>query len=148
MAEIAVPAGEAWSYRLDFTNLPAYNPDVTELVRVADGSGLGGVAGLGARYQFMLATPAGPHLVTLAVTRVVENAEVSADIEGAMTATETFRVEPSGDGACRVSLSLWLDIPGDTAPAVRDALLAGGRRQIRNELDAMQANLAAPSASQ
>ena len=35
--EIAAPLAEVWAYRLDFTNLPEYNPDVSGVERVADG---------------------------------------------------------------------------------------------------------------
>ena len=51
-----------WSYRLDFANLPEYNPDVSGLERVADGADgrSGGVCGVGARYSFGLADPRRP----------------------------------------------------------------------------------------
>ena len=38
-AVFSVPAETVWSYRLDFANLPEYNPDVQDVTRVADGTG-------------------------------------------------------------------------------------------------------------
>lgn len=140
--EVAAPARAVWAYRLDFTNLPAYNPDVTELVRTAEGAGPDGL-GVGARYRFTLATSHGPHTVNLVVSAVAEGAEVSATMEGAMTATETFRVAPLGEERCSVSLSLHLDLPPGLAPELRRELLDNGQVQIRKELDAMSAVFAA-----
>lgn len=144
-ATFGVPAAAVWRYRLDFANLPAYNPDVHGVVRVADGSGVGGVAGAGARYEFSLSTPQGTHPVTLEVTAVVEDTEVSASMAGRMSATETFVVESTGPGSCRASLTLWLDVPAALPEPVRRQLLDGGRAQIRAELDAMCANLGGES---
>ncbi len=63
-AEFDVPAQVVWAYRLDFANLPAYNPDVSDVTRVHDGDasggGGGGVRGPGARYRFTLADPRQP----------------------------------------------------------------------------------------
>src|SRR5271165_2243067 len=132
--EIAAPANEVWAYRLDFTNLPEYNHDVSGVERVEDGSGAGGVAGAGARYAFRLAAEHGSHPVTLTVT---------AAMKGGMSANEVFRVEPAGAGRCRATLSLWIDLPARLAADTALELLAGGRRQIRGELDAMQAVLEA-----
>ena len=49
-----VSAHEVWAYRLDFAHLPDYNPDVSGVERIADGTGDGGVNGAGARYRFTL----------------------------------------------------------------------------------------------
>jgi len=141
--EIAAPANEVWAYRLDFTNLPEYNHDVSGVERVEDGSGAGGVAGAGARYAFRLAAEHGSHPVTLTVTAAVEGEEVAAAMKGGMSANEVFRVEPAGAGRCRATLSLWIDLPARLAADTALELLAGGRRQIRGELDAMQAVLEA-----
>ena len=52
-----VTARDAWLYRLDFANLPEYNPDVSGVARVQEGAadGVGGLLGPGARYTFRLA---------------------------------------------------------------------------------------------
>jgi uncharacterized membrane protein len=141
--EIAAPATAVWAYRLDFTNLPEYNPDVTGVERVEDGSGPGGVVGAGAHYRFTLTTVHGSHPVTLRVTGAVEGEEVRAAMEGGMSAHETFRVEPIDDQRCRASLTLWIELPATIKSEMADKLLASGRRQIRGELDLMQAVLEA-----
>lgn len=139
--EIAAPLAEVWAYRLDFTNLPEYNPDVSGVERVADGSGDGGAAGAGACDAFNLATEHGSHPVTLTTTGAVKDREVAATMKGGMSANEVFVVEPAGTGRCRATLSLWIDLPARLAADTALELLAGGRRQIRGELDAMQAVL-------
>lgn len=136
--EIAAPAAAVWAYRLDFTNLPEYNPDVTGVERVTEGSGTGGAAGAGAHYRFTLATVHGPHPVTLSVTGAVEAKEVRAAMEGGMSAHETFAVESLGEHRCLASLSLWVELPPGLEPEMVDTLLASGREQIRKELDLMQ----------
>ena len=144
--EIAASAAVVWAYRLDFTNLPAYNPDVSGVERVAAGSGPGGAAGVGARYAFDLATQRGPHPVTLAITGALENESVSASMAGGLAANETFVVTALGEGRCRATLSLWLELPTGLAPEAARRLLAGGRAQIRGELDAMRSVLEAAPA--
>jgi len=135
---IAAPAAAVWAYRLDFTNLPEYNPDVSGVVRVADGSGPGGVTATGARYEFDLSTAQGPHRVTLVVTEAREDVEVSAQMAGAMTANETFLVERLDARTSRAVLRLWLDLPAGLPEEHARAILQNGRAQIRSELDGMQ----------
>ncbi len=132
------PAHDVWLLRLDFTNLPRYNPAVHDVERRTEGSGAGGVAGAGAAYRFTLDTPAGPHPVTLTVTGAEEDRRVNADMAGAMTAHESFVITPLDTGGCTAQLELWLDLPDGLDPATRDRMLEGGRREIRAELDAMK----------
>jgi hypothetical protein len=143
VVEIDAAPEVVWAYRLDFTSLPEYNPDVSGVTRVIDGTGAGGPAGAGARYEFSLATPVGAHAVSLTVTGVVADREVSAQMKGAMGAHETFGVEPIGAGRCRATLRLWLDLPPDLPAAQVGPVLENGRAQIRAELDGMQAILEA-----
>ncbi len=140
--EIDAPAADVWAYRLDFMNLPQYNPDVSAIERARDGSGPGGIAGAGAHYRFTLSTPVGPHPVTLTVTGVVEDREVRAEMAGGLSAHEVFVVDALGPTRCAATLSLWLDLPPSLDETVQADLLAGGRQQIRKELDLMGANLA------
>ncbi len=133
------PASDVWGYRLDFANLPAYNPAVTHIEQVTNGSGPGGDAGPGAVWHLTLETPHGSHPVTMTVTRTEADAIVEADMVGAMTAYERFTVTPDTSGAgCVASLLLWLELPEGAAGATAAALLDGGRRQIRLELDGMK----------
>jgi hypothetical protein len=144
----AASAHTVWQYRLDFTNLPAYNAAVRQIARVTDGQGAGGDAGVGAVYQMTLETEAGAHPVTMHVTKVIEDAVVEADMLGAMTANETFSVAPGPDGAgCVVTLCLWLDLPAGVSAETAARLLEGGRQQIRVELDGMRRELDGPAAT-
>jgi len=143
--EIDAPANEVWAYRLDFTRLPEYNPDVVDVTRDRPGDGAGGHRGSGARYRFTLNTAHGPHPVVLTVTAVEEGREVSATMDGAMRATETFRVTPLGPRRCRAVLALWLELPVGISEEVAGGIVEGGQRQIRGELDRMQAALSAPT---
>ncbi|MDA8356322.1 MAG: SRPBCC family protein [Actinomycetota bacterium] len=144
--EIAAPAPDVWALRLDFTRLPEYNPDVSEVNRIRSGSGIGGELGAGACYRFVLATSHGPHPVELAVSSVVEDREVVATMDGALRAREAFQVEALSPVRCRASLALWLELPAGIAPEVAEGVVEGGRRQIRAELDRMNEVLSAPAA--
>jgi hypothetical protein len=142
--DIAASPHEVWAYRLDFTNLPQYNPAVRDVRRVTDGAGAGGVAGPGAAYEFTLTTPVGPHPVSLVVTDAVEGTRMSADMVGGMVANETFEVEPMDAVAgCRATLTLWLELPEGLAQDKAAQLLARGRADIRGELDLMREVFAA-----
>lgn len=140
--DIAVPPGTVWRYRLDFANLPAYNPHVSGLARVADGDGAGGPLGTGARYRFDLQTSEGPHPVELTVTEVVEPTTVAATMASAMSADEVFTVSPLDEAtASHATLILWLHLPDGLDETTSAAMLASGRAQIRSELDLMRYNL-------
>ncbi|MHB8317701.1 MAG: SRPBCC family protein [Acidimicrobiales bacterium] len=144
---IAAPAHTVWEYRLNFTNLPTYNPSASEVVRVNDGSGVAGPAGVGAAYEFVLNTDFGPHRVTLTVTDLIVDRVVSAEMNAGLVARELFRVEPyqaAGKDHSRVSLTLWLDLPEELEQDTTTPLLEGGRSQVRDELDAMERILSAP----
>jgi hypothetical protein len=136
------PASTVWQYRLDFGNLPAYNPQVTEIERVTDGSGPGGNAGAGAVYHLTLETPRGSHPVTMTVTGAEQDAVVDATMVGAMSANERFVVadEPDGTGSVAV-LQLWLELPDGITDEIKASLLEGGRQQIRLELDGMKTRI-------
>ncbi len=143
--EIDAPAAEVWHCRLDFTRLPEYNPDVAGVDRVGRGEGVGGHLGVGARYRFTLATGHGPHEVVLTVTAVEQDREVSAVMDGALRATETFRVTALGDRRCRAELALWLELPDGLSEDVAGGIIEGGRRQVRSELDRMRDVLSVPT---
>jgi hypothetical protein len=110
---------------------------------VTDGTGTGDSAGAGAHYRFTLATPVGPHPVTLTTTGAVTDHEVRAEMAGGLSAHETFRVHPLGPNRCGATLSLWLELPPGLDGDAATKLLAGGRTQNRKELDLMQAVLGA-----
>ena len=115
-AVFSVPAETVWAYRLDFANLPGYNPDVQDVTRVADGTGdaAGGVHGPGARYTFGLADPRRPGVyqpIELWTVEAVAPTLVAAGMSGGSEAYEEFVVQPLGDGGCEATLTLWVTLP-------------------------------------
>jgi len=136
-----VTAHEVWSFRLDFANLPDYNPDVSGVERVQDGQGVGGVCGPGARYRFRLADTRRPERdlpVEMWTLEAEEGAFVSAGMSGGNEAYEEFVVEPDGGGGCRATLTLWVSLPDGLSPDMVDQAATGSRQQIRKELDLMK----------
>ena len=130
-----------WAFRLDFTCLPQYNPDVSGIARVADGSGVGGALGPGARYAFRLADPRQAdqtHPVELWVEAAVEPTLVSAGMRGGHEAYEEFVVQPLPAGGCEATLTLWVDFPEAFNAAVREAAAAASLTQIDKELRLMK----------
>lgn len=137
-----VPAETVWAYRLDFANLPGYNPDVSGVQRIADGPAdtAGGVHGTGARYTFGLADPRRPgvhHPVELWIVDAVAPTLVAAGMAGASEAYEEFVVRPLPDGGCEATLTLWVTLPDGLSEDVRTAAKAGSLEQISKELRLM-----------
>ena len=87
--ELAATPAEIWAYRLDFRNLPAYNSDVKNLERLAEGD----AGGVGATYRFDLTGPGGAFPVELEVTRTEPDRVVAIEMRGALPAAEVFTVE-------------------------------------------------------
>ena len=145
-ATFTVPAETVWAYRLDFDNLPAYNPDVSGVRRVADGSGddAGGVHGPGARYTFGLADPRRPGTqvpIELWIVEAVAPTLVTAAMSGGSDAYEEFVVEPLDGGGCAATLTLWVTLPGGLSEEVIATAAAGSLDSISKELRLMKQNL-------
>jgi Polyketide cyclase / dehydrase and lipid transport len=143
-----VPAAVVWQYRLDFINLPEYNPDVSGVIRVAEGdpSGPWGVLGPGARYTFRLADPrqsGASQPVELWPVTVEEPTLVAAAMTGASDAYEEFTVRSTGEGGCEATLTLWVTLPPEFADnqTAKAASAASGYAQISKELRLMKAVL-------
>ncbi len=149
-ASFSVPAETVWRYRLDFSNLPEYNPDVSGVTRIGDGDpdGVGGVLGPGARYSFQLAdarAPGGTQGVELWLVDAIEPSLVSAGMAGGNEAYEEFVVRPGNGGqGCAATLTLWVALPADLPDDVRAAAAAGSLEQIAKELRLMKEILEAP----
>jgi Polyketide cyclase / dehydrase and lipid transport len=142
-ASFTVPAETVWAYRLDFANLSGYNPDVTDVTRVADGTGdaAGGVHGPGARYTFSLADPrrpGKPQPIELWIVEAVSPTLVTAAMSGGSDAYEEFVVERRDDGGCEATLTLWVTLPDGLSDEVRTAAAAGSLASISMELRLMQ----------
>ena len=142
-ATFSVPADAVWSYRLDFANLPEYNPDVSGVERVTDaaGDGVGGVCGTGARYAFRLADvrqPGVSHPVELWTVDAVQPTLVAAGMAGGSEAYEEFVVHPGEDGGCEAVLTLWVTLPDGLSEDTVAAASAGSLAQITKELRLMK----------
>lgn len=140
-ATFSVPGHDVWAFRLDFTNLPQYNPDVSGVSRVADGAGVGGASGPGARYAFRLADPRQreeTHPVELWIEDAVEPSLVSAGMRGGNEAYEEFVVRALPSGGCEATLTLWLTLPDGLSPSTRQAVVAGSLAQIEKEVTLMK----------
>jgi Polyketide cyclase / dehydrase and lipid transport len=151
-ATFTVPAERVWAYRLDFANLPSYNPDVRGVTRIADGGTdhAGGVHGPGARYTFGLADPRRPgaHVpIELWTEEAVAPTLVAAGMSGGSDAYEEFVVRPMDGGGCEATLTLWVTLPEGLSEDVRAAAAAGSLDSISKELRLMKQVLEGPASS-
>jgi Polyketide cyclase / dehydrase and lipid transport len=142
-AVFSVPAETVWAYRLDFANLPGYNPDVSDVERVVDGdrNGVGGVHGPGARYAFRLADAQRPgvhHPVELWTVEAASPTLVAAGMNGGNEAYEEFVVRPLGGGGCEATLTLWVTLPDGLPDEVVVAAASSSSDQISKELRLMK----------
>jgi hypothetical protein len=142
VATFSVPAETVWQYRLDFSNLPHYNPDVSNLVQTQEGQSVrgGGTHGPGARYSFTMAdrqSPAGQS-VELWVIDAVHPTMVTAGMKGGSEAYEEFVVLPQGEHACEATLMLWILLPEGLSTDVAAAASSSGLAQIEKEMRLMK----------
>jgi Polyketide cyclase / dehydrase and lipid transport len=143
-AVFTVPAEAVWAYRLDFANLPGYNPDVRDVRRVADGTDGddAGVHGPGARYTFALADPRQPgeyRPVELWTVEAVAPTLVAAGMSGGSNdAYEEFVIEPLSGGGCEATLTLWVALPDGLSADVLAVATAASQEQISKELRLMK----------
>jgi hypothetical protein len=134
---------DVWLYRLDFANLSEYNPDVSEVTRVREGSveGAGGILGPEARYTFRLADARQEgvsHPVELWLVDVVEPTLVAAGMAGGSEAYEEFVVRGLDGGGCEATLTLWVTLPDGLPPEVAAGAAAASLEQIRKEVRHMK----------
>ena len=143
MATFSVPAEAVWHYRLDFSNLAEYNPDVSDVTQTQQGEpgGVGGTCGPGARYSFTMADPRSPGTgqpVELWIVDAVHPTLVAAGMKGGSEAYEEFVVLPQGSDACEATLMLWLTLPDGLTDDVLAAAAASGLAQIEREMRLMK----------
>jgi len=150
-ATFSVPAEAVWQYRLDFSNLPEYNPDVTNLTRTQEGESIraAGTNGPGARYTFTMADPQNPsgQPVELWIIDAVHPTMVAAGMKGGSEAYEEFVVMPQGEHACEATLMLWILLPDAISDDVVAAASASGLAQIEKEMRLMKVALEARGAA-
>lgn len=139
---IAARPRDVWAYRLDFLNLPRYNPNVSGIERSAEA----GPDGSGAVYRFELATPRGTQPVELRVTGSVPGELVAIELSGGLPAEERFTVSAGADQAtCVAAIELTLHAPDSVPEAEDEALVRSAAAQIDDELARMQVLLEAKS---
>ena len=145
-AVFTAPPETVWAYRLDFANLPDYNPDVSGVVRVADGAAdaVGGVHGPGARYTFGLtdARPAGRD----AADRALDRGGRLPDPRDRRHVRRQRRLRGIRGAAarrrrCEAILTLWVTLPDGLSEEIVTAAAAGSLDSISKELRLMKQNL-------
>ena len=151
-ATFSVPAEAVWQYRLDFSNLPDYNPDVSGVTRTQEGQSIraGGTNGPGARYSFTMTDPRHPdggQPVELWIVDAVHPTMVAAGMKGGTEAYEEFVVLPQGEHACEATLMLWILLPEGLGDDVLTAASASGLAQIEKEMRLMKQALEGRPAS-
>lgn len=141
-AAFSVPAETVWQYRLDFSNLPEYNPDVSNVTRTQEGQSIrgGGTNGPGARYSFTMAGPQeqASQPVELWIIDAVHPTMVAAGMKGGSEAYEEFVILPKGEDACEATLMLWILLPDGLGDDVVAAAAASGLAQIEKEMRLMK----------
>jgi uncharacterized membrane protein len=142
--ELAVeaPAEKLYAYRLDFENLPDYNPNVSNLRRTDEGT----VPGPGATYEFDVAMPEMGGTIANEL-RVLEAEEatriVNETLSGPFRALEVVTFAAI-EGSTVVRFDVTVTMPDDMA-AVIPVAEQTGREQVRLELEHMTKFLAGSS---
>jgi uncharacterized membrane protein len=132
--EIDAPAERLFAYRLDFENLPAYNPNVTNLRRTDDGS----EPGTGAVYEFDITMPEMGGTIPNEL-RVLETEAprriVNETISGPFRAREVVTFQ--GDGPTLARWDVTVTLPDEMAGVIPVAERSG-LEQVRIELEHMK----------
>lgn len=130
---LAVAPEEAYAYRLDFTNLPSYNPDVTGLAHAGSGE-----------YTFRLRIGPLRVPVRLKVTEAHAPERIRCEIDAFMPAVEVCEFEATGGGTLLTFTTTVDSRSGPLRPLVdRFFVIPNGLRQVRRELDLIAAHLEA-----
>ena len=147
--EIGAPLEAVFAYRLDFTKLPDYNPNVSGLRRTDTGSALVGTkAGrrLRAEYAFDISIEEMGGASMPQTLKVVEEDEPTRIVfeVGPWYAREICTFEPNGEGGTHLVFAYVTYVPDELNNEEGRALIeASGRRQARLELDLIKKNLEA-----
>jgi hypothetical protein len=131
---VAAPPGVAYAYRLDFSNLPDYNPKVADLRQT------GGGVGVGAAYEFRVRI-AGLYRapVRLRVVEANEPSLIVVELDALFNGVEQCRFEPDGAGTL-LTFTTTIETKGGPLAPLLDRLfvIPSGRRQVRGELQLMR----------
>jgi hypothetical protein len=128
---VAADIERAFAYRLDFRNLPAYNPNVSNLRRVDGGTSLAD-----AEYRFDLTLPGAVEAVEVPLRIVDANAPKLFTYETGpgWMAKGVCAFDARGDET-EITLTYTLEFEGDIDEATTAMLESSGREQSRLELD-------------
>ena len=126
--EIGAPVETVYDYRIDFTNLPTYNPNVSNLRRIETDAI--------AEYRFDLTLPGMTEGIEspLRVVKADRPHLFEYDTGPGFMAHGDCAFEPA-PGGTRVSLGYTLSFEGEIDDATRAALESSGREQSRLELE-------------
>jgi len=138
---IGAPVEAVYAYRLDFTRLPDYNPNVSNIRRTG-----GAEVGVGAEYGFDISIEemGGASMPqTLKVVEAEEPTRIVFEV-GPGYAREICTFEPNAEGGTHVVFAYATYVPDELDNEEGRALIeASGRRQARLELDLIKKNLEA-----
>jgi uncharacterized protein YndB with AHSA1/START domain len=139
---IGAPIEAVFGYRLDFTRLPDYNPNVSDLRRTDGGSD----PGVGAEYSFDVSIEEmdGAQMPnTLKVIEAESPTRIVFEV-GPWYAREICTFEPIDGGGTHVVFAYATYVPDELDNEEGRALIeASGRRQARLELNLIKKNLEA-----
>jgi len=124
-----------FEYRLDFTNLPDYNPNVSNFRRVDSGTD----KGVGAEYVFNLSLAGAPEPIEspLRITAVDAPHGFTYDTGPGWMAEGNCTFEPQ-EGGTLVTLGYTLRFPGDVDDATSAQMAESGLGETRTELENMK----------
>jgi polyketide cyclase/dehydrase/lipid transport protein len=132
---IAAEPERVFDYRIDFTTLPQYNPNVSNLRRVDAGTG----HEAGAEYVFNLQMAGAPEPIEspLRLTTVERPTSFSYDTGPGFMAEGLCTFEAK-EGGTLVTLGYTLRFPGEVDDAAAEQMAAMGREDSRMELQNMK----------
>ncbi|MCE7884637.1 MAG: SRPBCC family protein [Actinobacteria bacterium ATB1] len=129
---------DVYEYRLDFTNLPDYNHDVTQLTQTT------GERGVGAAYRFRIKVLALRPWAELLVTEVVPPRRITVDIavRPLFDVTEVCEFDEVSEGTNVVfTITVRTGLGPLAVPVDRLFTVPRGRGQLRRELDLISQQL-------
>jgi uncharacterized membrane protein len=126
--DVAAPIEKVYAYRLDFTHLPEYNPNVSNLRAVPTDAI--------AEYLFDLTLPGAEETIEspLRVVKAEPPFRFEYETGPAFMARGDCEFERVGDGT-RIHLGYTLNFPGELDEEVRSVVESSGREQSKLELE-------------
>jgi uncharacterized protein YndB with AHSA1/START domain len=135
IAIIDAPIERVFDYRLDVSNLPAYNPDVSELRALFEGA-----PEVGSAYEFRVRiAPLFRAKCRLTIARIERPHVLEFEMQSLMRAREICTFERVEGGKTRLRFETEVDTPGGPFARLIDAIFVEpiGRSQVSREVDAI-----------